>query len=321
MRKDLHITNFKSIEELSIGLNRINVFLGEPNSGKSNILEAVGLLSMLGYSQSKIEDFIRFERVIDLFHDQLPKDPIEIVFDGKGTKIEFTSNILRITSYDGTKFEYDMKGQFRGQKGNSDLGWYKQFKFYLFRKDVRYRQDNYEGLTPPFGNNLPSLITTKKELKRMFSELMLNFEFEPIVDPYESSLKLLKKVDDLMVILPYNVISEGLRRLVFFRAAYLSNKESVITMEEPESYLFPYYASNFAESLGLRKDDNIYIIATHNVYFLNSILEKTPRADLNVFITCMKDGSTHIKKISNSEIGDMFEEDPFHMISLMEFGE
>jgi hypothetical protein len=47
MIRHVHIENFKSIKELDLDLKRVNVIIGEPNSGKSNILEAFGLLYWL----------------------------------------------------------------------------------------------------------------------------------------------------------------------------------------------------------------------------------------------------------------------------------
>ena len=45
MIKNLEIKNFKSIKHLEMECKRINLFIGEPNAGKSNILEALGLAS------------------------------------------------------------------------------------------------------------------------------------------------------------------------------------------------------------------------------------------------------------------------------------
>ncbi|MBS1685805.1 MAG: AAA family ATPase [Bacteroidetes bacterium] len=42
MVKSVEVKNFKSISELNLDLGRINIFIGENGSGKSNILEAVG---------------------------------------------------------------------------------------------------------------------------------------------------------------------------------------------------------------------------------------------------------------------------------------
>lgn len=41
MLQEIHIENFKSIENLTLELGRINVFIGENGCGKSNILEAI----------------------------------------------------------------------------------------------------------------------------------------------------------------------------------------------------------------------------------------------------------------------------------------
>jgi AAA15 family ATPase/GTPase len=43
----LEIKNFKSIRDLTLtGFRRINLFIGRPNVGKSNLLEALGIFSV-----------------------------------------------------------------------------------------------------------------------------------------------------------------------------------------------------------------------------------------------------------------------------------
>ncbi len=44
--KDLRVSNFKSIKTLELDCKRINIFIGAPNVGKSNILEALSLFSI-----------------------------------------------------------------------------------------------------------------------------------------------------------------------------------------------------------------------------------------------------------------------------------
>ena len=45
MVEQLKIQNYKSIRNLDLPCKKVNVFIGEPNSGKSNIIEALSLLS------------------------------------------------------------------------------------------------------------------------------------------------------------------------------------------------------------------------------------------------------------------------------------
>ncbi|MFB0523347.1 MAG: AAA family ATPase [Candidatus Bathyarchaeia archaeon] len=60
--------NFKSVKDLTLNCRRVNLFIGEPNTGKSNILEALGLLSHMSYGV--LRAFVRFETTSNLFFDQ-----------------------------------------------------------------------------------------------------------------------------------------------------------------------------------------------------------------------------------------------------------
>jgi AAA15 family ATPase/GTPase len=68
----LQITNFKSVRSLRLDCKRINVFIGEPNTGKSNILESLGLLSFAYYGRHgyPATRFVRHESPTNLFYDQ-----------------------------------------------------------------------------------------------------------------------------------------------------------------------------------------------------------------------------------------------------------
>ncbi|MDZ4680057.1 MAG: AAA family ATPase [Saprospiraceae bacterium] len=84
--KNLEIKNFKSIRQLNLSCGKINIVVGSPNVGKSNILEA---LSLLGAEYSKPEApllsaFIRYENLRNLFYDQNTRNPIEVNAKGVG---------------------------------------------------------------------------------------------------------------------------------------------------------------------------------------------------------------------------------------------
>jgi hypothetical protein len=84
----------------------------------------------------------------------------------------------------------------------------------------------------------------------------------------------------------------------FYFAAIYSNGESVITFEEPEAHAFPYYTKNLAERIALDTNKNQYFIATHNPYFLTSILEKTPKDEIAIFLTYIDHHQTKVKILS-----------------------
>jgi len=76
----IEIKNFKSIKHLKTDCKRVNVFIGKPNVGKSNILEA---LSLLGAHYTTDEnkflgEFIRYEEISNLFYDDDLLNIIEV---------------------------------------------------------------------------------------------------------------------------------------------------------------------------------------------------------------------------------------------------
>ena len=50
--KHLRIQNFKSIKDVTMKPRRVNIVIGKPNVGKSNILEAMSLLGTGLYERS-----------------------------------------------------------------------------------------------------------------------------------------------------------------------------------------------------------------------------------------------------------------------------
>ncbi len=64
--KKLLIRNFKSIVSAEIDCKRLNILIGPPNSGKSNILEAIGLLSYAGHLGPP-NVFLRTNMIRDMF--------------------------------------------------------------------------------------------------------------------------------------------------------------------------------------------------------------------------------------------------------------
>ncbi|MDO8637698.1 MAG: AAA family ATPase, partial [Dehalococcoidia bacterium] len=94
MIKTLEIKNFKSIKHLKLDCKRVNVFIGEPNTGKSNLLEALSLFSFAYYCRYgyKLKDFVRIESVSNLFYDESLDETVQIVADDKSIEIGFKDN-------------------------------------------------------------------------------------------------------------------------------------------------------------------------------------------------------------------------------------
>ena len=71
--KFLRIQNFKSIKDITLHPRRVNLIIGEPNVGKSTVLEAMSLLGALPFEHKNkfMRSFIRYDEPAQPFHDSL----------------------------------------------------------------------------------------------------------------------------------------------------------------------------------------------------------------------------------------------------------
>ncbi|MEM6317957.1 MAG: AAA family ATPase [Bacteroidota bacterium] len=93
--RQLTIKNFKSIRQAEMQCSRINLIIGQPNVGKSNILEALSLFNaqqsrMDGNKTKLFEHFIRYNEFSELFFDQDIEEQI---------RVELDTNLVTISSY------------------------------------------------------------------------------------------------------------------------------------------------------------------------------------------------------------------------------
>lgn len=54
MLKELSVRTFKSLDDVTVDLGQVNVFIGANGSGKSNLLEALGVLAAA--ADGKVDD-------------------------------------------------------------------------------------------------------------------------------------------------------------------------------------------------------------------------------------------------------------------------
>lgn len=76
--KEPQVKNFKSIKHLDLDCRRANIFVDKLGTGKSNILETIGLLSHCSHG-GQFGEFVRFESMLDLFFEGEIGEGLEIV--------------------------------------------------------------------------------------------------------------------------------------------------------------------------------------------------------------------------------------------------
>jgi AAA15 family ATPase/GTPase len=314
MISEFEISNFKSIKHLKQQCKRINIFVGEPNSGKSNILESLGLLSFAQFSPygSKLSDFIRYLRITNLFYDDNIEEPISLHFGDLSLNLQFQNN--RFTG--NVLFKQVECGNISGDFNKVDVNYSSLsstfwIKYYRYSTLPVFDRPESDSLLPPNGRNLVSLLLTNRNLRSLTNAIFSRYGLKLVLKPHENQIEIIKQVEDILISYPFQVVSDTLQRVIFYLSAILSNKDSVLVFEEPESHAFPYYTKYLAEIMALDKNNNQYFIATHNPYFLEPIVEKTPLQDLNIFITYFENYQTKLRLLDQAELSDLLNIDIF----------
>lgn len=309
----LSITNFKSIAHLAIDCKRVNLFIGEPNTGKSNILEALGLLCWCGNKKGveSLKEYIRFDHMNNLYYDGVLDEPIKI--DVKGNP-QFSIQVI----YENDYFNVTSSGindpiarlSFKGEWNNRAFIQNPAVMFYRFPVSATINDGNAGPLLPPQGKNLFMVAYGSKQNRGMLSNLFSPYNLDVVFKPQERKIEIQKKEGNIAISYPYTMMSDTLQRMVFYLLAIRSNKNAVLVFEEPEAHAFPYYTKHLGEVIA---DDhtNQYFVATHNPYLLSAIVEKTRQEDINVCITYYRNYQTKVKQLSPDELSRLLDEDPF----------
>ena len=332
MIKDISIKGFKSIKEANLNCGRINVFIGEPNCGKTNVLEGIGLLSLC-YAQ-KIENIVRYEDISNLFYDNNVKAPAKLKFSIKNELSHFGHNDFRNTSlkisFNNPNFfvnyddvispEYSFEAVYKNNKWMGSVGPPELLpvKFYEFKRYKVYEGKELNFLYPPFGKNLFNILSTNPELRKYAADLFENYGYYLQLEQTSKKINLSRFQDGVLISQPFYNVADTLQRVLFFSAIIDSNTDSTILLDEPDVYLFPKYTKHLAERIA-KYNTNQFFFTTHNPYFLQTLAEKTPESDLRIFLTYYEDFQTKFKLLNPVEVLALRDEDSSIFFNLDKF--
>jgi len=306
MVQKVSIRNFKSIKELEVACRKVNVFIGEPNSGKSNILEALALLSE-GFPCANVKNLVRYRHVSDLFHDQNIAAPAEVRADSLHCSLTSRQHSADVSIVsDRVQFGRYSLNSDGSHSGGSNAHLKPSVKYYMFDAAAPLNDPRPGFLLPPFGQNLVALLNSNKVLRELVKGLLGEKRLKLQIRVAESELFATKEVDEVLYSYSYPTLSETLRRIVFYMAVLETNQDASLVLDEPESNTFPFYTKYLAERIGL-DPTNQFFLSTHNPYLLQSIVQKTPITDLAVFITYMRDYQTRLRQLTDAETASLLD--------------
>lgn len=306
----IRIKNFKSIKSSNIeGCKRINLFIGRPNVGKSNILEALSIFSVPFLKENKsksIANLIRLENETELFYNGNIDETISIDTNLGSAKLHYDGNEGIEISIDAStgkgNYTIDEKLNVRSKKNG---GYNPTIKKYTFSPQIVFKRAHSRYLIPPFGYNLLNVIERHKDLKDDVSHLFKEYNLSLVFDKASQSLKIMQPEKKEIFLIPYNSIADTLQRIIFFKAAISSNSDSVLLFEEPEAHSFPPYITHITQEM-IYKKDNQFFIATHSPFILNDLLENS-REELAVFVVDYKKNETKVKRLTESELHEIYQ--------------
>ena len=325
----VEIKNFKSIKDLRLDCKRVNVFIGKPNVGKSNILEGLGLLGVEYSEKLFMKNLIRYREVRHLFYEN--NDELTVA-----VKTDKNVAYLRQKKDSKSEYEYYSNGDIKSLKDesgyhnldNPSIFHPNKFNFPIskeghFNKDLANRGFDFERiesikkydfiglenvnenfsqfLLPAHGINLFNIVDRRDDLKEEFGKLFKEQGLDFVLDREKQLFELQRKSGYYVHKFDFYTIADTFRRFMFYITAIESNKNSVIIFEEPEVHSFPPYTQDIAYRM-IYSEDNQFFVSTHSPYLLQTLVSNLKDDQLNVFVTYYENYETKAKALTAEEL-------------------
>jgi len=330
------IKNYKSIKDLTLECKRINLFIGRPNVGKSNLLEAISLLD--SHSGIGNPEYIRKENFRNLFFDQEINNIIEVDDGDYGVRIfynpshssDYSFNIIKhnninsisngeslltsklsflvrqsLTHTNSTYYQYNNKGG--GSKEDQIIEYKKVVKPYLFKKinnQKIYNENQFLPLSSPFGENIFTVLKNNKPLLKEIAELFKEYGYDLVIDSITDQAEIQKNDQGIVYKVPFSLVADTLQRIIFHKCAIRSNLNSTILFEEPENHSFPPYIKELAQEM-IDSETNQFFVATHSPYLFDTIVSEAKAEEVAIHIVSFEDYQTKVKLLSKQDIADI----------------
>lgn len=310
MTTSIEIKNFKSIKHIVLeNCKRINLLIGKPNVGKSNILEALTVFSLpyARYTNNKsLQQFIRCESESELFYNGDKTKDIEIHTDSD--KFVFKSNktnvVSRLNGFLNDKSVVELTGLKVKQTGSEMPN--KDVRSYFFPAPFQFENTGVNFLQPTTGCNLSSVLDPLEHTKNDISDILALYGLKLSFDQASQQIKLLKSISENSIYLvPFNSIADTLQRIMFYKTAIASNKNAILIFEEPEAHSYPPYISKITTDI-IYSESNQFFITTHSPYVSNEFLENK-KEDLAIYLIDFENGETTVKGLTEEEIDKVYQ--------------
>jgi hypothetical protein len=262
--RSLQIRNYKTIEDLELDLRRVNIFIGPPSSGKTAILEAIGLLGEY-YDRRPLAEHVPPVHPGEAFRD--PSRPIEISVvrtDIPPYDVRQTLTFRHVANYVIAERDGDWTSAVLG-RDESVRCW---LKHEPFTDEVRFAYVDARLITEEI-----EVLVGKRVLLR---ETMIRYGKDRV-----------------------ERLPESVRRYVTYLAVIDEVKDGVIAIDNFTCNYQPL-TKRVAEKIA--RSSAQFLIETYDPQAVLTLTEKTNADDLNIYLVHRKSGKTSAEKIDPEEV-------------------
>lgn len=283
----IEIRNFKSIRDFSVDFKKILLVIGEPNTGKTNVLDALTLLG------KPVDPFVtRCRYLLDAqpdgsfgysFHVQLDSTYLRSESDGTTFKIFSATNEHSVNEalFTGLftdnhnmpiannpqilRFEFDTVKSVQGGVHASS-------------------GSNHFVVNTPYGSNIPLIYANNQDFRDIANSIVSNYNISLLYRAADRSLEIMTSKHGITATFPWSSLSETLRRRVFYSCILSTVKDSVILLDEPDIKSFAPHVKQLAEDIVKSRNNNRFVITAHDSVFIESIIESAAVGDVTLVV-------------------------------------
>ena len=220
--KYVNIRNFKSVVDLRLkDCRRINLFIGYPNVGKSNVLEALGLFSVPFLNEGEsLNKLVRVENKNELLYNSV-EESCSITTNLKDIELQLIPDFYISHGNDdsGTYYYFSDENKLSDKSPYASLE-KKEFnlqdeshvKRYIFNPNNKWKTNNKAQLLPPFGENIIDILSYNSDISKVKAWIKQEFTkygLEYVLDKSSNSLKVQRRLGgDEVMQLPYSSIAD-----------------------------------------------------------------------------------------------------------------